>query len=100
MPKHHVIELEKPMAVSPELKRALGGRPRKFKSVKQFEDAVTKYMSTAVKPSLMGMYLEVAGGSSQWWDYSQKPEFAEGCKAAKERMIAYAEGELIHRKGS
>lgn len=99
-PKLYADGATNPQPMSKEMAKSLTGRPRKFKSPEEMAKRITEYFAQTDKPSTMHMYLFVTGGSSNWHDYAERPEFSSVMKQAKDYVVGGIEGELLWRKSN
>lgn len=81
------------------------GRPLKYKTVKELEDAIDAYFeerySKAIPPTISGLALWLGFESRQsLYDYQDRPEFSDTIKRATARIEDYAERILLNGNGS
>lgn len=81
------------------------GRPLKYKTVKELEDAIDAYFeerySKSIPPTISGLALWLGFESRQsLYDYQDRPEFSDTIKRATARIEDYAERILLNGNGS
>ena len=81
------------------------GRPLKYKTVKELEDAIDAYFEErylkSIPPTISGLALWLGFESRQsLYDYQDRPEFSDTIKRATARIEDYAERILLNGNGS